>query len=377
MTVQDQTYYARSLLEPLVVDLNRHLANATNGDERSILQVHHIIMAIGTLAKGFCDWMPSISSAGPPPANALSAEFYAAAEAILTALESLKSSMHIRTAARSAFSRMLGVLGSRVLQQLPRWIEGLLAQTSSKDEMATFLRLLDQVVFGFKTEISSILDSLLTPLLQRVFSGLSEPKTGTDDEVQLAELKSQYLNFILVILNNDLASVLVSATNQATFESLLQTLEHFCRDPSDYPTARLSFTVLARMTAIWGGSDLPPPDNPTTTPPTPLLPGFDTFAMTRFSPLPWSLISHPRFDPKDAQARSTLHDAAALQYMIWRKCGSLYESYLQNRELLSLGFSSLIIDDFLLHLKQVADVREWKKFFTSFVAQARGGGGAI
>ncbi len=73
-----------------------------------------------------------------------------------------------------------------------------------------FLRLLDQVVYGFKIEIFQILDTLLTPFLQRVFVGISEPITGTDDEIQLAELKRELLNFLLVILNNDLASVLVS-----------------------------------------------------------------------------------------------------------------------------------------------------------------------
>ncbi|PNS21488.1 hypothetical protein CAC42_1267 [Sphaceloma murrayae] len=373
--IQDQTFYARSLLEPLVSDLNVHLANASGGDERSILQIHHTIMAIGTLAKGFCDWMPSVSTAGPPPPNELSAEFHTGSEAILTALEALKTSMLVRTAARSSFSRMLGVLGSRILQQLPRWIEGLLSQTSTKDEMATFLRLLDQVVFGFKTEISSILDSLLTPLLQRIFSELSEPPTGTDDEIQLVELKAQYLNFILVILNNELASVVVSQTNQGTFEPLLQTLEHFCRDASDYQTARLSFGVLSRMTVVWGGPDIPVQANGTNgaaQEPAPVLPGFDNFAMTRFSPLTWALISSPSFNHKDAQARSALQEAAGLQWTILRKCGPRYESYLREQELSSMGFQRNMVDEYIGHLKD-PEQRTWKKFFTSFVAQARGG----
>lgn len=375
ISLSDQTFYARSLLEPLISDLNNHVPNAANGDERSVLQVHHVIMAIGTLAKGFCDWMPAVSSAGPPPANELSAEFHSGSEAILTALEALKSSMHVRTAARSAFSRMLGVLGSRILQQLPRWIEGLLSQTSTKDEMATFLRLLDQVVFGFKTEISSILDSLLTPLLQRVFSGLSEPTTGTDDEIQLAELKSQYLNFILVILNNDLASVIVSPTNQGTFEPLLQTLEHFCRDASDYATSRLSFGVLSRMTAVWGGPDLQIQANGNSSAPqepSPVLPGFDNFAMTRFSPLTWALISSPSFNHKDAQARSALQEAAALQWTILRKCGMRYEAYLREQELSGMGFQGNMVEEYIGHLRD-PEQRGWKKFFTGFVAQARGG----
>ena len=370
--LHSRIFYAQMVLSPLISDMNQHVQGAANGDERSIIQIHHIIMAIGTLAKGFCDWMPGVSSGGAPPPSELSAEFVPASEAILSALESLKQSMQIRTAARSAFSRMLGVQGSEILRQLPRWINGLLSQTSTKDEMATFLRLLDQVVFGFKTEIYGILDELLTPLLQRVFAGLSEPTTGTDDEIQLAELKLQYLNFILVILNHDLGSVLVSQTNQQNFDPLLTTLEHFCRDATDYPTARLALSVLAKMTSVWGGPDLtipPSPENPQ--PPAPTMPGFDTFIVQRFSPLTWSLLSSPSFNPKDAQARSVLGEAATLQWTILRKTGMEYERHLRETEMPTMGFPQNIVDEYMKKLES-DNVRDFKKYFTQFVQQAKG-----
>ena len=149
-----------------------------------------------------------------PPAPEVQAVFGRVAEATLVALESLKTSFIIRTAARFAFSRLIGVLGSQILPQLPRWIDGLLTQSSTNDEVALFLRLLDQVIFAFKGDIYGFLDSLFTGLLRRVFSGLNNEATGTDDEIQLAELKREYLNFLLVILNNDLGSIIVSGTNQ-------------------------------------------------------------------------------------------------------------------------------------------------------------------
>ena len=213
--VESQVALVQSVMNPLYTDLQNHLGPARSGDERAVLQIHHLIMALGTLARGFSDWSPASTSASArPPAQQVSEEFTRTAEAILVALESLNSSVEIRTAARFAFSRLVGVVGNRILPQLPRWIDGLLSQTSSKDEMAMFLRLLDQVVFGFKTEIFDILNTLLTPFLQRVIAGLSEPISGTDDEIQLSELKSRYLSFLLVILNNDLASVLVSEGRQ-------------------------------------------------------------------------------------------------------------------------------------------------------------------
>ena len=216
--IESQVSFVRSIMNPLFTDLEMHLGQARSGDERAALQVHHLIMALGTLARGFSEWTPANATpTSALPSKAVSEEFGRTAEVILVALESLSASAEIRAAARFAFSRLISVLGNRVLPQLPRWIDGLLSRTSSKDEMALFLRVLDQVVFGFKLEIFEILNTLLTPCLQRLLSGISEPTTGTDDEIQLAELKREYLNFLLIIFNNNLGPVLVSEGTCLTF----------------------------------------------------------------------------------------------------------------------------------------------------------------
>ncbi|EOD45543.1 putative trna exportin protein [Neofusicoccum parvum UCRNP2] len=361
--VESKIIYCREVLNPLFADLEQNLGPAKSGDERAIVQVHHLIEAIGTLARGFSDWMPGAS--GAPPANEVSEEFSRAAEVILVALESLTSSMTIRTGARFAFSRLIGVLGSRVLQQLPRWIDGLLSQSSTKDEMATFLRLLDQVVFGFKTEIFNMLDSLLAPLLQRVFAGLAEPTTGTDDEIQLAELRREYLNFLLIILTNDLGAVFISSANQATFDTIITTIEHFARDPTDYPTARLAISVLTRMTAVWGGPDIPLNSG---NPPAPTLPGFDHFAMTRFSPLSWSVPASQGFNSKDPQARQVLGELGGMQIEILKKTGDVYLQNLR-QELSNMGVDQQGLDEYLGALTTKGE-KGFKQFFQQFVGRA-------
>jgi exportin-T len=209
IAVDNQVLYIRSVITPLCLDLEAHLGSAKSRDERAILQIHHLIMALGTLAKGYSDWNPTQTTTSPV-VKAVSDEFTRAAEAIIVALETLNSSFDIRTAARFAFTRFIGVLGNGILSQLPRWINGLLSQTSTKEEVTLFLRVLEQIMFGFNSEIFEILNPLLTPLLRRVFAGIGEPANGTDDEIQLAELKREYLNFLLVILYNRLENVLVS-----------------------------------------------------------------------------------------------------------------------------------------------------------------------
>jgi exportin-T len=361
ITADKQVLYVQSVLSPVFGDMERNLEAAKNNDQRALLQIHHDIMALGTLAKGFSDWQPG--STGSPSAHVVpevSAAFAQVAEATLVSLESLKNSFNIRTAARFAFSRLIGVLGAQILPQLPRWIDGLLTQTSSRDEMALFLRLLDQVVFGFKGEIYSILDTLLTPFLQRVFAGIAEPTIGTDDEIQLAELKREYLNFLLAVLGNDLGAVIISERNQSIFETLITTLEHFAKDIEDLTTAKMAFCVLNRMASCWGGPDIGSANG--TAPTQAALPGFGSFMINRLSPLTWALPTTPSFNPKDAQAKQVLAEAGGLQRIIYSKTGMEYAEYLRSQELPNMGMGAELIEEFLNALSQL-DVKGFRQFF--------------
>ncbi|KAI1206551.1 Xpo1-domain-containing protein [Annulohypoxylon truncatum] len=376
--IEKQALYARSVMDPLFADMEQHLPRARAGDAQAILQIHHIIMALGTLAHGFSDWTPGANSANqrPPPAKALSDEFARAAEAILIALSELNSSSEIRTACRSAFSRLLGVLGSAVLPQLPQWIDGLLSRSSSKDEMAMFLRLLDQVVYGFKTEIYDVLNQLLTPLLQRVFGGLSEPINGTDDEIQLAELRREYLTFVVVIINNDLAGVLVSEANQGFFESLINSILALATDigPSsgNLPASRLSFGLLAKMAGVWGGPDVA---NISATPsapsgsPSPVIPGFDQFLIDRFHSVCWDVLRDPQFNPSsDAQARQVLHEIAGLEQAIYLKTGEKFLQHLQSTLFPGLGTDG---NEFLRAMTTATAKKSFSEYLQGLLSNSR------
>ncbi|KAH8595707.1 armadillo-type protein [Bisporella sp. PMI_857] len=344
--VEKQIIYARSILDPLFSEIQRNLEPAKSGDAQAILQIHHVIMALGTLAHGFSDWTPGNSAtAHHAPSQQVTEEFSRASEAILIALESLRTSFDVRTASRAAFSRLMGVMGIGILPLLPRWIDGLLSQSSSKDEMAMFLRLLDQVVFGFKKDIYDVLDSLLTPLFQRVFIGLAEPVTGTDDEIQLAELRREYLTFVQIILNNDLGAVLVSDKNQAFFETLIVSITTLAKTVTagqgNLMASRLAFSVLTRMADLWGGPSIAEVGKAPVTssvPPSPAFPGFDQFLIQRFHPVCWEVLREPTFHPgNDAQAKQVLNEIAGLEQTIYIKTGDLFLQHLQSEFFPSMG----------------------------------------
>lgn len=362
-----QALYARSVMDPLFSDMETHLPRAKAGDAQATLQIHHIVMALGTLAHGFSDWTPGNVSSNQhgPPAKAVSDEFSRAAEAILIALRELNSSAEIRTACRSAFSKLLGVLGSAVLPQLPQWIEGLLSQSSSKDEMAMFLRLLDQVVFGFKAEIYDVLNMLLTPLLQRIFGGLTEPIAGTDDEIQLAELRREYLTFLQIILNNGLEGVLISESNQGFFEPMISSIIELAKTlEGNIGPSRLAFTLMNRISSIWGGPDVatisPNPTAPSGAP-NPAIPGFDQFMIDRFHAACWDVMRNPNFRPsQDAQTKQVLTEIAGLEQTIYIKTGDVFIQQLQNELFPSLGIEG---QEFLRSLTTSTD----KKGFSSYL----------
>lgn len=364
-----QVMLARSVIDTLSGSIQQHVGPAVNGDARSVLQVHHCMMALGTLARGFSDWVPG--TAGQPVVEQISTEFTRASETILIALDALKASEEVRTAGRAAFSRLIGVIGFKILHTLPQWIDGLLAPNSSKDEVATFLRLLDQVIFGFKTEIYSIMDGLLTPLLRRIFASFAEQTTGTDDEIQLGELRREYLNFLIVILNNDLGSIFVSQSNQGIFEAIIETIEHFARDTSEHQDAKLALSVITRMCSVWGGADIP---NPTTNPadPSPILPGFDQFMLTRFSALTWSIMTSPAFDPKNPQANRVMGEIAELQKVILAKTGRTYLTWLRDNEMSKFGLSPEVIDTYLQNMV-IQDKKTFKNSACEFLQAAKGG----
>jgi exportin-T len=373
--VENQVLYVRSIMGPLFSEIERSLPSAKSGDAQATLQIHHVIMALGMLAHGFSDWTPGNSAtADRAPMKEIQEEFSRAAEAILIALEALRSSFDVRTAARTSFSRLLGVLGIGMLPLLPRWIDGLLSQSSSKDEMAVFLRLLDQVVFGFKKEIYSVLDSLLTPLLQRVFAGLQEPITGTDDEIQLAELRREYLTFIQIILNNDLGPILVSDANQNFFEPLILSVTTLAKTVTNgtgnLAASRLAFSVITRMAELWGGPGIATLGQLPTTPsnaPSPAFPGFDRFLIERFHPICWEVLREPSFRPSDAQAKQVLNEIAGLEQTIYTKTGDLFLQHLQDAFFPSLGVMPTDGTDFIKSMTTSMDRKGLSVFLQGFL----------
>merc|ERR1711939_1104390 len=114
---EQQVTLLRTGLMPLITDLQASVRTsiASVEDVRAIVQAHHLIMAVGSIAKGF----PDTSSRGNATVWPWMNEFKQAAEAILACARAMGSFSIVREAARHAFTRLIGPAGETILPTIP------------------------------------------------------------------------------------------------------------------------------------------------------------------------------------------------------------------------------------------------------------------
>jgi exportin-T len=200
---------------------------------------------------------------------------------------------------------------------------------------------------------------------------LAEPVTGTDDEIQLGELRREYLTFIQIILNNDLGSVLVSDSNQAFFEPLVVSVTGLAKTvgsgTGNLPASRFAFSVLTRMAVLWGGPDVATvSDGPVSSQnsPSPAFPGFDQFLIERFNPICWEVLRNPEFPAHDAQAKQVLNEIAGLEQTIYMKTGGMFIEHLERSYFPSLGIDG---SAFIRSMTTSSDRRLFAGFLQGFI----------
>jgi exportin-T len=127
------------------------------------------------------------------------------------------------------------------------------------------------------------------------------------------------------------------------------------------------------MTTTWGGPDItalstsnPPPNSPTNMAPTPTIPGFDSFAITRFSPLSWAIPSTEGFKVGDPNGRAFVQEIALLQQEILKKTGVTYTDALRS-ELGGMGLGDAEVEVYLQKLR--GDQKGFKDFLVSFLSR--------
>lgn len=383
----DQLMLLKALADPLSKQLREAVQqHQTNkGDIQAIVQVHHLFFALSNLAKGFPD-LNTNSNAKVDDAPPWMSVFKNVTEQILSALAvgNLNNYRVIRDAARGAFSRMVATTGLVVLPYIPSLLNALLLQVSAS-ELMDFLSFLGLVVNKYKTDVESVMDELLTPLLERTFFFLNQEVAGTDDHVQRQQLIRAYVTFLSTLIALGLDGVLRSSRNQPQLETIFQSLVFYAAN-TEAPSVRHIFNIFTRLVVLWGGragaereQNNGSIDKQTGSKP---LAGFENFMYKTLAGLIFEIPGKPDFDFADAQTQIVSRASAGMEVpadrlelfclqalteicnmakAIYAKRGQEFLDFLANVYFPSINCPTQLANDFILAL-QTQETKQFRKF---------------
>ncbi|SPC63936.1 related to tRNA Exportin [Ustilago sp. UG-2017b] len=360
----DQLVLLKAISEPLSEQMQQAVQSfQRNGsDLTSVLQVHHLMLALSSLSKGFPDVNPNSSQPEPQWIGV----FKSITEQVLVSTSSMKQFSVVREAARGAFARIVSTCGKAVLPYIPALIDALLSQVTSQ-ELVDFVNFFSLVVNKYKDDVKSIVDQLLLILVERIFYFLNQNITGTDDAVQKSELQKAYMNLLSSIIHSGMQSVFISDKNAARLETLLQSVVFYSTN-SDAACQRTAFSILHRLVGAWGGSA----GNAANSTCSNALPGFDRFIYQTLIALVFEAPTKEAFDLGDAQAQIVLGEIATLAKTIYLERGDEMINYLLHVYFPGIQCPVELAQDFAQNLKGL-DAKPFKKYFEAFVAKSRGG----
>ncbi|KAG9296389.1 hypothetical protein G9A89_014981 [Geosiphon pyriformis] len=363
---ENQLKFAEEALNPFLAGMQQSL-NVDENDPNhslSVLQLHHLIMAIGSIGKGFPD-----APKGQTPNVPWFGIFRQSTEATLVVLKRLDRFEIIRDAARFAFARFVNVMGTEILPYIPSLINGLLNE-SQVSELIDFLPFIGLIAHKFKPSIFSTLDNLILPLVNKVFLFLNQAPSGTDEALLLMDLRRAYLSFLLNLFNYGMEATLITELNRPHLETILQTVINYVKEVPDSPLLRTSFSILSKAISSWGGglTKSSETDDMSIRPNGigQSLPGFDRFMYEQIFPICFELPMKSSFNRADGQTVLVLSEICGILKTMLLQQDSLFVDYLKNVLFPSMNCPSELAEEFIQALRQL-EVKALRKYFQSFI----------
>ncbi|BEJ16561.1 hypothetical protein CspHIS471_0511660 [Cutaneotrichosporon sp. HIS471] len=247
---QSQMSFLAAIAGPLMAGVGAGLEQYKRRpqDQMAVLHVHHHLMALGHFAKGF----PSVSD-DQLEAQPYRQPFKQMTEALLEALEVMKTQRVVRDSGRFAFSQFVNAIGSSVAELVPRFVNSVVTEFEPA-ELVDFLTFLSLLMHRLKRNTFETMDMLLLPLLSSIFAILKKEITGTDEAVTHRRLQEAYLAFFTALMNANLEGVFISGRNKPEFENVIQSLMDMSTDSSDMMSQRLAFAFFSKSVIAWATS---------------------------------------------------------------------------------------------------------------------------
>lgn len=347
-----------SLVKPLMQDLSASLEASTNTqDVISIARVHHIIMALGNISKGFPEYPSSPPEGYTPPPIEVLAEV---TQAILVCLEAMNVFKPVRDATRFAFARIVGTTGPSVMHFITPLMKNLLVHFEPA-ELSDFMNFISLLIHKLQTDMFDVMDQLIGPLCSHVITLLCQPTTGTDDERSRVETKKAYLALLNNIMSAKLHAVFTSERNSESFERLLDNVRQQSEDISDPVNQKAALLFLNKAVMIWGRMVQNIPNGMEAG-----LPGFERFIYERLVPAVFRVPSIPGFNSKDGQMLVILHEIANLLQVICHTRGPEAYSFFLEVFLPLQKWPEKTAAQFTNNIRDL-DGKSFRRYFADFV----------
>ncbi|CAB4254733.1 similar to Saccharomyces cerevisiae YKL205W LOS1 Nuclear pore protein involved in nuclear export of pre-tRNA and in re-export of mature tRNAs after their retrograde import from the cytoplasm [Maudiozyma barnettii] len=398
----DQNYdILDNVLTPLFKDLETCISSQIQTPE-VILQCHHILMAIGTLARGVQGGLVPENQVNNVLVNkklitkSLIEKFSNIAEVVLVTFSFFNKFENIRDASRFTFSRLIPILNSGIIPFTNKLIALFLESDLKVLEMNDFLGFLGQMVHMFHKDEGcyQLYNDLLTPTIEKIHSLLSQIEQEHNTNPGLVEnnpgknivitdtfrdkvlLKKAYYSFLQSFITNSVTSLLLSEKNFNTLSLILTDLLTYTpEDVQETSAMKLAFNVLFNFVKYFGSGKCTDP-NDIHAANTNRIEGLNEFLITKAVPLVFEIPFRPeyKFNIKEGSYRVMASDLSRLLKELYVQ--SNYEvtdmnsnpclKYLSEIYLPQIQFPNQLIME-LIEVLVTLDQKAFEKYYVSLI----------
>lgn len=314
-----------NVLTPLFTDLETCISSQVETPD-VILQCHHILMAIGTLARGVHGGLVPDNQVNNALVNkkliskSLIEKFSNIAEVVLVTFSFFNKFENIRDASRFTFSRLIPILNNGIVPFANKLIALFLESDLKVLEMNDFLGFLGQMVHMFHKDerCYQLFNNLLTPVVEKVHTILQQieqehgPGTGgyntvgvddnpgkniiiTDSFRDKVLLKKAYYAFLQSFITNSVTSMLLSQKNSNALSIILTDLLSYTPEEVQETSAmKLALNVLVNFIKYFGSGKCTDQDD-SHAGTTDRIEGLNEFLITKTVPLIFEIPFRPEY----------------------------------------------------------------------------------
>lgn len=332
------------ILTPLFTDLESCISSQIH-TPAIVLQCHHILMAIGTLARGVHGGLVPENQVNNALVNkrlihrSLIEKFSNIAEVVLVTFSYFNKHENIRDASRFTFSRLIPILNSDIIPFSNKLIALFLESDLKMLEMCDFLGFLGQMVHMFHKDEGcyELFKNLLTPVVEKVHivldsidndQGLennnllnSNLKSGNGKNIIVTDtfrdkilLKKAYYAFLQSFVTNSVTSLLLFPGNANTLSVILTDLLTYTpAEVQETSAMKLSLNILVNFIQNFGSGGCTDP-NDLHAAITEKIDGLNEFFISKIIPLVFEIPFKPeyKFNVKEGSYRIVACDLSRL-----------------------------------------------------------------